>query len=123
MNLARHVTHVHCFSSHPELDFEALQNVTMCACVHCHCRCAPDPKPMDFLAERGGVPSVTTRGCYTPASANCIKAYYDGEIEKNLFSTNGAPGLKPSLFQIRYENTSLRYYVNVEDSCAGVYKI
>ena len=35
----------------------------------------------------------------------------------------GAPGLKPSLFQIRYGDISLRYYDNPERSCAGVYKI
>ena len=40
-----------------------------------------------------------------------------------MFSRDGAPGLKPSLFQIRYGDISLRYYDNPERSCAGVYKI
>ena len=40
-----------------------------------------------------------------------------------MFWRDGAPGLKPSFFQIRYENISLRYYDNPERSCAGVYKI
>ena len=42
---------------------------------------------------------------------------------KNLCWRDGAPGLKPSLFQIRYGDISLRYYDNPERSCAGVYKI
>ena len=42
---------------------------------------------------------------------------------KNMCWRDGAPGLKPSLFQIRYEDISLRYYDNPERSCAGVYKI
>eukprot|EP00493_Phyllostaurus_siculus_P020819 UN21144 len=43
--------------------------------------------------------------------------------EKKLCWRDGAPGLKPSLFQIRYGDISLRYYDNPERSCAGVYKI
>ena len=70
------------------------------------------------------VPSGATRVCYTPGTANYNKAYYDDEKKKlYMFLRDGAPGLKPSFFQIRYENISLRYYDNPERSCAGVYKI
>ena len=48
---------------------------------------------------------------------------YNWDIEKNMCWRDGAPGLKPSLFQIRYEDISLRCYDNPERSCAGVYKI
>ena len=53
-----------------------------------------------------------------------IEVYGTIEIsKKNVCWRDGAPGLKPSLFQIRYGDISLRYYDNPERSCAGVYKI
>ena len=84
-----------------------------------------------FLAKRGGggldrgypqaLPEfVTLLGLLTIIKLTMMMRE---EKKMYMFSRDGAPGLKPSFFQIRYENISLRYYDNPERSCAGVYKI
>ena len=81
-----------------------------------------------FLAKRGGggYPQALPEFVTLLGLLIIIKLTLMMRVIKKkmyMFSRDGAPGLKPSFFQIRYENISLRYYDNPERSCAGVYKI
>ena len=75
------------------------------------------------IAKRGGgwLLSGATISCYPQGmlDLSCRRLSRKEKMCRGMV----APGLKPPLFQIRYEDISLRYYDNPERSCAGVYTI